>query len=160
MNLTVMMVLINRMETLISDPAKFQKMSAPENKDHNFMFKEKTLVDNILDILYEKNAIARDIKTILSLDRPSPASLYALPKIHKALADGLPNHRPVIFQIGFPTYKIVKYSLDFISPITKNEYTLTDLFEFVSMIYKEGVTYRFLYAVRHNHVREWRGGYL
>ena len=26
------------------------------------------------------------------------------------------------------------------------------------MIYKEGVTYRFLYAVRHNHAREWRGG--
>ena len=76
MNLTVMMVLINRMETLISDPAKFQKMSAPENKDHNFMFKEKTLVDNILDTLYEKNAIARDIKTILFLDRPETLQVY------------------------------------------------------------------------------------
>ena len=26
------------------------------------------------------------------------------------------------------------------------------------MIYKQGVTYRFLYAVRHNHAREWRWG--
>ena len=42
---------INRMETLISDPAKFQKLLAPENKDYNFLVKEKRLVDNILDTL-------------------------------------------------------------------------------------------------------------
>ena len=37
---------INRMETLISDQAKFQKLLVPENKDHNFIVKEKRLVDN------------------------------------------------------------------------------------------------------------------
>ena len=56
---------INQMETLISDTAKFQKLLVPENKDYNFMVKEKRLVDNILDTLYEKNTITRDIKTIL-----------------------------------------------------------------------------------------------
>ena len=42
-----------------------------------------------------------------------------------------------ISQIGSPTYKIVKYLLAFISLITKNEYTVKDSFEFVSMIDKE-----------------------
>ena len=37
---------INRMETLISDQAKFQKLLVPENKDYNFIVKEKRLVDN------------------------------------------------------------------------------------------------------------------
>ena len=111
---------INRMETLISDPAKFQILSVPENKDYNFMVKEERLVDNILDTLYEKNAITRDIKTTLTTDGPSPALLYGLPKIHKALVDGLPNYIPIISQIGSPTYKIAKYLLDFIPPITKN----------------------------------------
>ena len=37
---------INRMETLISDQAKFQKLLVPENKDYNFILKEKRLVDN------------------------------------------------------------------------------------------------------------------
>ena len=32
---------INRMETLISDQAKFQKLLVPENKDYNFMVKKK-----------------------------------------------------------------------------------------------------------------------
>ena len=40
---------INQIEILISDPAKHKKLSAPENKDYNFMVKEKSLVDNILD---------------------------------------------------------------------------------------------------------------
>ena len=60
------------METLISDPANFQKLSVPENKDYNFMVK-KRLVDNVLDALYEKNAINCDIKTTLTPHGPSPA---------------------------------------------------------------------------------------
>ena len=100
---------INRMETLILDPVKFKKSWVPENKDYNFMVKEKRLVDNILDTLYEKNAITRDIKTILTPDGPSPARLHGLPKIHKALADGLPNYRPIISQTGSPTYKTARY---------------------------------------------------
>ena len=55
---------------------------------------------------------------------------------YQALVDGLPNYRPITSQILSPTYKIAKYLLDFISPITKNEYTLKDSFELVSMIDK------------------------
>ena len=128
---------INQMETLISDPAQYQNYLVPENKDYNFMVKEKRLVDNILDTLYEKNAITCDIKTLLTPDGPSPARLYGLPKIHKALVDGLPNYGPTIPQIGSPTYKIAKYLLDSISLVTKNECTLKDSFKFVSMIDKQ-----------------------
>ena len=74
---------------------------------------------------------------ILTPDGPSPARLYGFPKVHKALFNGLPNYRPIISQIGSPTYKIVKYLLDFISLITENEYNLKDSFEFVSMIDKQ-----------------------
>ena len=58
---------INWMETLVSNPAKFQKLLVAENKDYNFIVKEKRLADNVLDTLYEKNAITRDIKTSLLL---------------------------------------------------------------------------------------------
>ena len=111
-----------------------KKLSVPENKDCNFMVKAKKLADNIL---YEKNAITCDIKTILTPDGPNLARLYGLQKIHKALVDGFPNNRPIISQIGSPIYKIAKYLLDFISPITENEYNLKDSFEFVPMIDKQ-----------------------
>ena len=45
---------INRMETLISDPAKFKKLLVPEIKDYNFMVKEKRLIDKILNTLYKR----------------------------------------------------------------------------------------------------------
>ena len=64
---------INRMETLISDPAKLQKLLVPESTDCNFTVKEKRLVNNILDTLYEKNAITCDIETIPTPDGPSHA---------------------------------------------------------------------------------------
>ena len=50
------------------------------------------------------------------------------------MVDGLPNYRPIVSQIGCPTYKIAKDLLDFKSLITKTECTLKDSFEFVSMI--------------------------
>ena len=90
----------NRMGILISYPVKFQKLTVPENKDYNFMVKGKRLVDNVVDTFYEKNAITRDPKTILTPDGPNPARLCDLLKIPKALLDGLPNYRPIISQIG------------------------------------------------------------
>ena len=72
---------INPMQTLISDLARFQILSVPENKDYNLMVKEKRLVDNTLDFLYEKNDITHDIKTILTTDGPRPGRLYGLLKI-------------------------------------------------------------------------------
>ena len=97
---------INRMKTLILDPAKYKKLSVPENKDYNFMVKEKRLVDNILDTSYEKNAITCDIKTLINPDGPSPACLYGLQTVHKALVDGLPKYSLIISQIGSLIYKI------------------------------------------------------
>ena len=89
------------------------------NKDYIFIVKEKRLVDNTLDTLYEKCIITRDIKTMLTPDGASLVLLYCVQKINKALADDLPNHRTVISQVVSSTYRTAKYLVDFISPIIK-----------------------------------------
>ena len=48
--------------------------------------------------------ITRDIKTLFTPYGLNPALLCGLSKNHKALVDDLPNYRPTISQIGFPTY--------------------------------------------------------
>ena len=63
-------------------------------------------------------------------------ALHIYTSHYQALVDVLPNYRPITSQIVSPTYKIANYLLDFISPITKNEYTLKDSFELVCMIDK------------------------
>ena len=80
----------------------------------------------------------------LSPDGPNPARLYGLPKIHKPPIDGLPKYRPIISQIGSPTYQIAKFLLGFVQPFTTNEFTVKDSFHFVSIL--EGKDHRLIMA--------------
>ena len=125
---------LKRMQELVDDPAKFEKLSVKQGKDYNFMKKEKSTVDDFLSILLSKGSITQNQKSELSPNGPNPARLYGLPKIHKPLVDGLPKYRPIISQIGSPTYKIAKFLLSFVQPFTTNEYTVKDTFHFVSML--------------------------
>ena len=59
-----------------------------------------------------------------------PGMLYGLPKIHKALVNNLPKFRPIISMIATPTYKLSKFLVPIIEPITTNEYTVKDSFAF------------------------------
>ena len=130
-----------RMQDLVSDTSKFEKVKVKEGKDYNFMIKESTNVDKILKSLLGLND---DERKKLSPNGPNPARLYGLPKIHKPLVDGLPKFRPIISQIGSPTYKIAKYLLGFIQPFTTNDYTVKDTFHFVSML--DGKDHRLIMA--------------
>ena len=98
------------------------------------MTKEKKEVDNFLAELVEKRSISEAERAKLSPDGQNPARLYGLPKVHKPLVDGLPKYRPIISQIGSPTYKIAKFLLGFVQPFTSNEHTVKDTFHFVSML--------------------------
>ena len=63
-----------------------------------------------------------------------PGILYGLPKIHKELVDNLPKFRPIVSMIGTPTYKLSKFLVPLIEPITTNEYTVADSFSFAKEV--------------------------
>ena len=60
------------------------------------------------------------------------------------MENGRPKYRPIISQIGSPTYKVAKFLLSFIQPFTTDEYTVKDTFHFVSML--EGKDHRLIMA--------------
>ena len=115
-----------------------------EGKDYSFMTKQKKDVDDFLAELVDKQSLTEYERHKLSPDGPKPARLYGLPKIHKPLVNGLPKYRPIMSQIGSPTYKIAKFLLSFIQPFTSNEYTVKDTFHFVSML--DGKDHRLIMA--------------
>ena len=119
---------------MVDDASKFEKVPVQEGKDYNQMIKETKEVDSLLSELLTKHAISTDQREKLSPKGPNPARLYGLPKIHKPPVDGLPKYRPIISQIGSPTYQIAKFLLSFTQPFTENEYTVKDTFHFVSML--------------------------
>ena len=125
---------LQRMQEMVDDTTKFEQLNVKSGKDYNFMKKEKTTVDSLLSELVDKQSISEAEREKLSPNGPNPARLYGLPKIHKPPVDGLPKYRPIISQIGSPTYKIAKFLLDFVKPFTTNEFTVKDTFHFVSLL--------------------------
>ena len=51
--------------------------------------------------------------------------------------DGLPKYRPIISQIGSATYKVAKFLLPLITPVTTNTFTIKDSFHFASILDNE-----------------------
>ena len=56
--------------------------------------------------------------------------MYGLAKVHKIVTDGLPSFRPILSAIGTPTYKLAKFLVPILEPLTTNEYTIKDSFTF------------------------------
>ena len=135
---------IKRMQDMVNDESKFEKINVPTDKDYNFMKKEKTIVDDLLASLVKNKSIDEKVRWKLCPNGPNPARLYGSPKIHKDPVDGIPKYRPIISQIGSATYKIAKFLLPFIQPYTTNNHTVKDTFHFVSML--DDKDHRFLMA--------------
>ena len=56
--------------------------------------------------------------------------------VYKETKNGLPPFRPNLSSIGTPIYKLAKFLLPFLTPLTKNEYNVSDLFDYVEEICK------------------------
>ena len=135
---------LKRMQDMVDDTSKFEKVSVSEGKDYNFMVSQTKEVDELLAELLAKHSITQAARDQLSPNGPNPARLYGLPKIHKPPLDGLPKFRPIISQIGSPTYHIAKFLLKFVQPFSTNKYTVRDTFHFVSLL--DGKDHRLVMA--------------
>ena len=54
--------------------------------------------------------------------------MYGLAKVHKIVTDNLPSFRTILSAIGTPTYKLAKFLVPILEPLTTNEYTIKDSF--------------------------------
>ena len=57
--------------------------------------------------------------------------MHGLAKVHKIVTDGLPSFRPILSVISTPAYKLAKFLVPILEPLTTNEYTIKDSFTFV-----------------------------
>ena len=54
--------------------------------------------------------------------------MYGLAKFHKISTSGPPSFRPILSAIVTPTYKLAKFLVPMLEPLTTNEYTIKDSF--------------------------------
>ena len=56
--------------------------------------------------------------------------MYESPKVHKPVINNCPKFRPILSTIGTPTYKIAKFLVPILSPLTSSEFSVHDSFSF------------------------------
>ena len=107
---------VNSIQHIFSDKRKF-KIVKDDPTINNL-----TTVQKYIDTLAKRGEITDSIKTQI---RPKSAQLgkaYGLPKIHKHYTT-IPPLRPIVGNAGTAHYGIVKYLVNFLNPLTLNEYS-------------------------------------
>ena len=97
---------------------------------------EKKLKENFKS-LEKNNKISEDeFKSICPIGTRLDI-LYSQPKIHKTVINNIPQFRSILSAINTQVYKLAKYLVPILSPLTVNDYTVKESFTFA----KEVITF-------------------
>ncbi|XP_064481243.1 uncharacterized protein LOC135394433 isoform X2 [Ornithodoros turicata] len=114
-----------KMLKILDDPTHFKKVA------HDPIPKsERSLIDHLRNFKKKDCLDEETYRRLFSSDGSIPR-LYGLPKVHKPECP----LRPIVSFIGSPTYKLSKYLVELISPVTSNNnMTVRNSREFVQLV--------------------------
>ena len=94
-----------------------------EDKINNFLRKLKTL--KIIDLETYQNLFVKG---------SGPGILYGLPKIHKIDFSTKFQYRPIFAAYNCASYKISKFIIPYLAPFTKNQFNLSNSYDFSNKV--------------------------
>jgi hypothetical protein len=119
---------INKVERILSDVSKFQKVDVDPFK---ISITTETKINNALRKLTKEDSESclheSSYKEIYA-SGTAPGVLYGLPKVHK---ENWPI-RPILSACNTPTYDLAKFLVPILNPITKNNFTVSNVFPFIN----------------------------
>ena len=119
---------ITKVEQILSDTEKF----GPTKYDDPFLqvnFLQEKLRTLLRD-LCKKGSISSNQYDLMYPQGTQLGIMYGTPKVHKA---GCPV-RPILSSINTPTYKLAKFLVKYLQPVSVNKFTCKDTFHFVKEI--------------------------
>ena len=119
-----------RMTNILNDSSKFHKVYMDHDKILNHLIRMENRVTDVLKNIRDKKEISSEQHKDLSPSGSRPGIMYGLAKLHKIVTDGLPSFRHILSAIGTQTYKLSKFSVPILQPLTTNEYTIKESFTF------------------------------
>ena len=129
------------MYNILSDFKKFLKTSIVDDKHLNFIIGIEKKLTNLLKELKASEAISETNYKKLKPRGSSFGVLYGLCKTHKKVLDKCPPLRPILSAIKTPSYNLAKFLVPLIEPITKNNFTVKNSFEFSKEICEQNPEY-------------------
>ena len=121
---------VEKMKELWSDISKFQRLEIPSDKYLNFVINSQDKIKSILKSLHDKKNLTDMLYKKISPVWRSPGILYGQAKVQKPVINNCPFSSPILDAINTPSYRLAKFLLPILSPLTINEYTVKDSFAF------------------------------
>ena len=125
---------INKMKEIISNTTKFEQINIEQHKQLNFLLKSEKKVIGLIKRLENEGKIPEKEYELIYPRGSRPGILYGSPKVHKPVINNCPKFRPILPTIGAPTYKLAKFLVPILSPLTSNEFSVHDSFSFADKI--------------------------
>ena len=85
----------------------------------------------LLQDLLDNDKISKDEYDKICLKCSRPGILYGNPEIYKPVVNNLPKFQSILSAINTPGYNIAKFVIPILEPLTHNEFTIKDSFNFV-----------------------------
>ena len=132
---------LSEMTKILSDSTKFKPLSEKiKNKELQYITEKEDKIRKFLKKLYEAKKITKNQFDSLYPKGSQPGVMYGLAKVHKQVTNGVPKFRPILSAIGTCSYKLAKFFVPFLADICKNEYTITDSFQFGKTVLEQDST--------------------
>ena len=121
-------------KSLLSDNGKFMQLPIDEGKWLNYIINLESKLKDCFKVLKNEEKISKKEFDSICPVGTTPSILYGNPKVHKAVVNNTPKFRPILSGINTPTYLLAKYLNPILSPLTTNEFTVKNSFNFAEEV--------------------------
>ena len=105
-----------------------------EAKWLNYIFNLENKLKDRFKVLKNEEKISEKESDNICPVGTSPAILYGNPKVHKTVVNNTPTFRPILSAINPPSCLLAKYLNPILSPITTNDFTVKNSFDFAEEV--------------------------
>ena len=84
--------------------------------------------------------MSKEMRKLVKPVGTRPGIMYRNCKVHKKQVDGCTPFRPILSALQTPTYNLAKFLVPVLNPLTKNQQTVKDSFQFPEEIYEQDPT--------------------
>ena len=117
-------------KSLLSDSSKFNQLPIDQSKWINYIINLENKLKDRFKVLKNEEKESDSISPV----ETTPGILYGNPKVHKTVVNNTPKFRPILSAINTPTYLLAKYLNPILSPLTTNEFTVKNSFDFAEEV--------------------------
>ena len=119
---------------ILNNNAKFEMLQFDHDKELNYILNLEKKIINVLKDLNNKEEITEVNYNHLHPCGSRPGILCGMAKVHKPVTDRCPSLRPILSAINTPSYKLAKFLVPLLTPLTSNDFTIKDSFSFAEEV--------------------------